>query len=478
MVVDVRAFALFLVLALLALGAGPARAASPGLTLGFMDDGVLKLADPGARATGLEHGKQAGASVWRLEIGWRGISPTKPPSLAQARDPRWSGYQWSRTDDLVRAIASAGMEPLAVVSGAPDWAEGPGRPASVRAGSWRPSPVWFEAFAAAVASRYSGSLRDPSGATLPKIRRWEAWNEPNLAVFLTPQWSRAGSGWKTASPGIYRGLLNAFYRGVKSVAPGDVVAGGVTAPYGDLEVPGARIPPARFWRDLLCVRGRVHPKAGRCASTSFDAISHHPYPIGPPRRHARNPDDVVVPDLAKITKVVSAAVKAGTVRPRAAKPVWATEISWDSRPDPDGLTLEDQAQYLEGALYVLWKQGARLVTWFGARDEAPTPSYAATFQAGVFLRGATTAEDKPKPSFTAFRFPFTAYRGEGVARLWGIAPAPGAVTIQARSGAGWVTAAPATAGANRVFTGRLRVGRATVLRAVQGNDASLAWTTF
>ena len=62
------------------------------------------------------------------------------------------------------------------------------------------------------------------------MRDWEAWNEPNLSTYLTPQWTASKH---PASPGIYRTLLNAFYKGLKSVAPQDVVAGGTTAPFGD-----------------------------------------------------------------------------------------------------------------------------------------------------------------------------------------------------------------------------------------------------
>ncbi len=460
----------------------PVSSASASLRLGFQDYKLEALPTP-EFAAGLQNGSRAGASIWRFVVYWRATSPQKPPSLEQAADPSWQGYNWSATDRIAKAVAAAGLQPLATVTTAPDWAQADGAPPpsrTFRPGAWKPSSSWFGAFAEALARRYSGSYPDPTapGATLPRIGTWQVWNEPNLSIEISPQWKQTARGPMPASPGIYRQLLNAFYRGVKSVtADSEIVTAG-TAPYGDLNAGDPRMMPVRFWRELLCVSNAKVPKAKNCPKISFDAIAHHPYPIGPPRRTARNADDAVVPDVKKITRLLPAATRRGTIRPAGAKPLWITEISWDSRPDPDGVSLEQQATYLQGALYVLYQQGADVVTWFNLRDQAPTPSYAATYQSGVFLRGSTPAEDVAKPSYTAFRFPFTAYRTRGVARLWGMAPAGGDVTIQARQGDRWVTAARLRAAGNRIFTGRLRVGQGVSLRAVWNNDTSLVWRTF
>ncbi len=452
------------------------------MELGFTDQGLVQLPNPADTQAGLQNATRAGGTVWRFYVRWSVIAPRRPQTTTDATDPSWSGYNWARVDATLREIAAAGQQPLPFIAGAPAWAEGPNRPDTSEApsGTWRPSPSDFRSFAVAMAKRYSGTFPDPltPGATLPAITTWQAWNEPNLSVDLTPQWTRTASGWKAASPGIYRKLLNAFYAGVKSVRPDNLVVTAGTGPYGDLNEGDARMPPVRFWRELLCVGKGARPKARRCAKVSFDAIAHHPYPIGPPRRTARNADDAVVPDVRKITRLVGPALRAGTIRPRKSKPLWITEISWDSSPDPDGLPLAEQATYLEGALYVLYQQGADVVTWFNLRDDAPTPSYAATYQSGIFLRGASPSEDTPKPAYTAFRFPFTAYRNSGIARLWGMAPAAGvSVTVQAQRGNQWVTAATLRARGDRTFTGRLRVGPNTNLRATTGTDTSLVWRT-
>jgi hypothetical protein len=469
------------------LGGTPAtaRAASAetarSMTLGFRDNEVSQFTNPADTATGLARAQQAGARVWGLSIEWARVSPTRPPSLAAARDPAWTGYDWSSTDAVVREITAANMQVLAVISIAPAWAEGPNRPSTSVAppGTWDPSATWLGAFATALARRYSGRFADPSvtGTNLPAIHDWEPWNEPNLAVFLTPQWQRVGSGYQAASPRLYRALLNAFYAGVKAAASGDIVAAGATAPFGD-PPGGARIPPAMFWRDLLCVSAGARPASTHCrAHVHFDAISHHPYPIGPPTYHALNTDDVSVADLAKITRLIPVARRAGTVLPNGSKPLWITEIAWVSSPDPHGVSLTDQALYLEGAIDVLYHEGASMFIWFDLRDKPLDPPQYTNLQSGVYLRGSTLARDQAKPSLTAFEFPFTAYRDAGFARLWGMAPTAGPVAIQEQQGTAWVTVLTLAAASTRVFSGSLLVGARTNLRAVSGSNVSLTWTT-
>ncbi len=454
--------------------------AAPGLLLGFSDQESFVNSSAADDAANLDRARAAGASIIRAELTWRDVAPTKPPTNATAADPSWAGYDWAAADRMVRALAAAGATPFLLVNNAPAWAEGSGRPRGGAAplGTWRPSASAYGAFATALARRYSGTFSDPlePGRTLPAVRKWQAWNEPNLTNFLTPQWRTTAGGYVAESPGRYRALLNAFYKGVKKVSPRNYVVTAGTAPFGDLHPGERRIAPALFWRDVLCV-SRAMRSTGCHKTVWFDAIAHHPYPIGPPLRHAINADDVSPPDLGRITRPLGVALRAGTVRPAKPKQLWITEISWDSRPDPDGLTLDRQAQYLEGSLYVLWKQGADVVSWFLMRDQAPVPSYASTLQSGIFMRGATVANDVAKPSRTAFRFPFTAYRSGGVARLWGIAPSAGPVTIEARQGNRWVTAVRLAAARNRVFTGTLRVGPGTALRARTSADTSLAWRT-
>ncbi len=462
-----------------AAGAASAASAAHGIALGFLDYEITELPKPRDVSLELERARAAGATVWGLQILWSKVSPTRPPTLADARDPNWRGYDWTATDAAVRAITAAHLQTLAVINGAPAWAEGPDRPSlkAAPAGTWDPSAQWLGAFATALATRYSGSFPDAAGVALPAIRDWEPWNEPNLAVFLTPQWKRTADGYQAVSPTIYRGLQNAFYAGVKAVAPQDVVAAGTTAPFGD-PPGGRRIQPVTFWEDLLCLSAGANPTPTHCgAHVSFDAVSHHAYPIGPPTYHAIDADDVSVPDLGKITRLIPIAERAGTVLPDTPKPLWITEISWESPPDPHGLSYSDQAHYLEGAIYVLYHEGASMFVWFNLRDQPLNPPSYTNLQSGVYSRGRTVAEDTPKPSLTAYEFPFTAYRDDGYADLWGLAPTPGPVAIQAFVGYRWVTVLTLQAAASRIFNASVLVGPRTSLRAVAGKRTSLVWTT-
>jgi hypothetical protein len=491
--VQVRRRAVALLTSLVALG-GLGLVASPAhaLTLGFNDqDLMLDAGVQGAKVdlpdlnAGLAEARAAGSQTWRFELMWSQVATTQP-TAAQAVDPGWSGYNWTAVDNEVKAIVANGMTPLVWTSKAPAWAEGASRPAvsaNVPAGVWDPSAAQFGLFAQALAKRYSGTFPDPAspGQVLPKITYFQAWNEPNLYTELMPQYVKVNGAEQIASVTIYRNLLNAFYRGVKAVRPDATVLSAGTGPFGGLTPSDPRIPPALFYRTLLCAtpKGSTFTIKKSCPKLSFDAWDHHTYPIGPPTRTARNKDDVVVPDMGKLTSIMNAAAKAGLVKTAAAKNIWITEMSWDSYPDPEGLSLADHALYMQGAFYELWKAGVKNIIWWNSRDDAEGADWNATLQSGIFLRGATPAQDTPKPAATAFHFPIAAYRFKGVAALWSRAPGSGPVVVQAQNAAGvWTTVVTLASRGGQVFTGRLRVGTGTKLRAVQGTQTSLTWTTF
>ena len=408
-----------------------------------------------------------------LSASWAGIAPASPRSDFRPSDPSDPQYRWEGLDGAVRDAASRGLTVALSVTQAPTWAEGAGRPADAPAGTWRPSSSAFGAFAAAIARRYSGTTVDASGATLPRVRNWQAWGEPNLSVRLGPQWMRQGSRLQPASPAIYRSLLNAFYGGVKGVHADNQVITAGTAPYGDPRPGGARMMPALFVRTLLCVGAGRRPRPQPCSGPAhFDALAHDPYSVGSPSRRAINPDDVSVPDLAKLTKPLRVAERSGRALPRARKRLWVTELSWDSNPpDPQGVPVATQALWLEEAFYVLWRQGVDTITWYNVRDQAPIPDYGSTYQSGVYLRDGT-----PKPSARAYRFPLVLERARKGVRVWGMSPASGVVSIQRRKGRRWVGAARFRGRAGATFFKTLRLPRKVTARAVISGQSSLSFT--
>jgi hypothetical protein len=452
---------------------GAAQAQAHGLTLGIDNDPVFTSGSPAAQSLWIGRTVAEGAGIARISVGWSVIAPaTRPPGFSPA-SPTSPGYNWTATDAAVRALSSQGLQVLINITSAPSWAEGPHRPASAQPGSWRPNATAFAGFAKAAALRYDGQFPDPlhPGSLLPRVRLWQPWNEPNLDGYLAPQWTRSGSRWVPASPGIYRSLLNSFYAAVKSVSSSNFVVEAGTAPYGD-PPGGPRMPPVQFDRYLFCLNPRLSPTS--CPSAPhLDAVDHHPYGIEGPLWHALNPDDAAVPDMDKITRVLHAAERYGHALPRGPKAVWAAEISWDTNPpDPHGVPIEKQARWLEQALYVLWRQGVDTVLWLQVADSPPIPSYGSTYQAGLYYLNGN-----PKPASVAYRFPFVTQRlGGSRVHAWGRAPVGGSLAIEELDGGQWRVARRLSVGMRQVFQTTLTIRRRAVLRARIGGHTSLTWT--
>jgi hypothetical protein len=327
----------------------------------------------------------------------------------------------------------------------------------------------------AAARRYSGSFPDPTqpGANLPRVRYWQPWNEPNLDFYLGPQWTTVGGRLTAEAPVIYRNLLNAAYSAVKAVSASNFVVTAGTAPYGDLPG-GPRIPPVAFDRVLLCLKGAKRLKPTACPDKPhFDALSHHPYAIKGPLWHALIRDDAAVGDEYKIAAVLKAAQKAHHVLPRGRKRLWVSEVSWDSNPpDPQGVPINTQALWYEQAMWELWRSGVDTVLWLQIVDSPPVPNFGATYQAGLYFVDGT-----PKPTATAFRFPFVTHRmNRRHIEAWGRSPQAGTLMISRRRGGGWKVVKRLHLRARQVFDSTLKIRGRAVLQARVGSQTSLPWT--
>ena len=199
-----------------ALGAGLLGLAAParaqGLALGFSADPVLAAGNAAVDSVWIPRAVAERASIVRVNVYWSQVAPLVPPAGFTPADPASPGYDWTATDTAVRDLTAHRLQVLLTISSAPVWAEGAGAHAGAQPGSWRPDPAALADFSMAAARRYDGRFPDPlrPGAVLPRVRYWQPWNEPNLSLYLAPQWTRSDSGWAPASPGIYRQLLNAF----------------------------------------------------------------------------------------------------------------------------------------------------------------------------------------------------------------------------------------------------------------------------
>jgi len=472
------------------LTAAPRSPAAKPLDIGFADF-LYEDADESDQV--FKQTQSVNADIIRVNLYWVNVARSEP---ANPRDPSDPAYDWSAIDRAVQGAADHGFEVNLTVLYAPPWAEGPNRPSLEQAppGSWRPDAGKFADFAHAVALRYSGSY-DPAAASsgtggggagtglppilpragaLPAVKYFEAWNEPNLSTYITPQWS----GKDNTASDIYAKLLNAFYDEVKDVNPNAQVVTGGTAPYGDPPGGPNRTQPIRFYQELLCLNTKN--KKASCPNgeaPKFDIIAHHPINReDPPTAKADNKGDVEIADFGSLVKVLRAAEKAGTPATSGRHGVWANEVWWQTDP-PDkaeGVSLKTHARWMAQGIYLLWKQGASNVSFLQFRDAKYKPGEftLASYQTGVY-----TYNGKRKPSADAVAFPFVTDPKGKKLLAWGIAPESGKLTIEAKGKGGFKKVKTVNVKAGKVFTEKLKGGSGKqVLRAKVGGETSVPWT--
>src|SRR3954469_7847142 len=240
-------------LVLCALAAPSAASASTPLETGVADDRVL-FGDPDAAARTVGDWAAAGVDVVRVHAHWSAIAADTnavvPPRECHPADPGDPRYSWAALDHAIGLVRGAGMRVMLAVTGpGPVWSSSdPSR----HDGRYKPSAAHFGAFATAVATRYRG-----------EIARYLIWNEPNQALWLTPQ-RYDGAPF---SPHLYRDLVNAAVPAIHAADPGSEVVMGTLAPSGsDAHSSNAPVRPLAFLRAFGCVSSSyraVH--TGRCA---------------------------------------------------------------------------------------------------------------------------------------------------------------------------------------------------------------------
>ena len=462
-----RSASLTLMLTALFLAAAPARAASATqlpsqpLTTGVTDPSLFL--SPSA-STAFKRVRAAGATTAGLELYWGSVAPggAQPPPGFKATDPNDRHYNWAPIDREVKLAVAAGLDPILNVSSAPRWAQPQASDVP-----YKPDPTAFGEFARAAALRYSGKFR-----SLPRVRYWEAWNEPNITTFLQPQWLNG----KPFSPDWYRAMVNAFALGIHGAAAGNVVIAGAVAPFADQGVTDVTDDwgPLAFMRDLLCLSPSLTPT---CRDrVSFDVWSMHPYTSGGPSHHAYLANDVSLGDLPEMRRTLLAGIRAGHVRAPHGVKMWATEFSWDSAPpDPQAVPMRTLQQWIPKAFYRLWQNGVTHVSWFRVRDD---PMSQSPFQSGLYFNGGSVRQDRPKPILANFRFPLVLIPQATGVYVWGRTPwgKRGKVTIETTARRGWQPISTMSADRFGIFHGKLHAGFGVLgawVRAVGSkNDAS------
>jgi hypothetical protein len=361
------------VFAALCVAAGSASASSR-LRIGLTDSGGAYF-DEGGFFPLLA---RTHASVLRLQLYWggaRGVARTRP---SQPLDPADRAYDWSDADRVVLAADADGTSVLFSIFGTPSWANG--RKPTNRAPRDQ-DDLWNFAYAAA--TRYSGTFEREDGVTLPAVRLWTAWNEPNLTLGLVPQWRKVRGRWIAQSAVDYARICTAVADGIHAtLIRGERVACGVTAARGNNNprVKRQSVSPLAFLRAMK--------KAG---ARGFDAYAHHPYPGGPFETPSAPPKGPTAIGLGNISTLA-----AEVTRLYGRLPIWITEYGYQTNP-PDtifGVSPKRQALYLRQS-YAIARANPRidLLLWFLLRDEKRD----AGWQSGL-----VSVNGKLKPAFYAF----------------------------------------------------------------------------
>lgn len=355
----------------------------------------------------LDQVAESGADTVRFVIDWRSIAPAVPPDGFSPTDPADPGYDFSAIDRQMQAAAARGLRVLLTIGGpAPDWGSSTGEALAY------PRPREFGAFALAVARRYNGAFT-PLGELepLPPADLWSVWNEPNLDLFLRPQFRDH----LPYSPILYRRLYLAAQSSIRLAAPGTPILIGETAPFGA----DGNVGPVDFVRGVLCLDdyARAAPTCshGRIRAAGWAA---HPY-----TQVGKSPFDtpnfaqyvVTIANLSNLEGTLDEAAGTGAIAP--AFPVYITEFGFQSEPDPRGWPLQAQADFLSISEAIEYRDERVASTAQYLMDDDP-PAQGGGYRG--FESGLRFFDGTPKPSSDAFRLPLVVKRNGDLVSIWGL----------------------------------------------------------
>ncbi len=355
-----------LVIALCALAAiaAPASLAAERMWVGFHDDPSFRWVND--RAGRIQGSSREGATIMRLLVQWNLSAPQRPSNAANPFDP---AYVFDDVDEALRSAQETDMEVMLTISGSPRWANGGKNPNAM------PQRLAdFTAFARAIATRYSGRFNG-----YPYVRFYSVWNEPNLNLFLTPQFNAAG---KSLAPANYAKLYAAAYAGLKAGSPTAQVAIGETSARGrDRRVAGVSDThsPGKF-AELVA---KANPRL------KFDAWSHHPYPFNPNSRPGQvvKWPNVSLASLPRFNESLKVWFK------RKSAPIWITEYGHQTKPeDAFGVAYPTQAAYVRQSIATAAKfPFVGMFIWFVYQDDQGQPWESGLYRAGGAAKGSSPA---------------------------------------------------------------------------------------
>jgi hypothetical protein len=456
-----------LMAALVVVPASVALASSTQISV--MEDDEHLQADP---AGTLERMRALGADVVRVSMPWQMIAPAPrsvhaPRRFVRSDPAAYPAANWSLWDAIVTDARRDGITvDLDLMGGAPRWAQGPGRPGGNSNPNWAPSPVDFEGFVRAVATRYDGQYT-PAGqsAPLPRVSFWSVWNEPDYGPSLAPQ-GVPGDLRVENSPRMYRQLLDSAWAALQATGhtpATDTILFGELAPRGQNSwgvFSGMK--PLVFLRALYCVNSHYRPLRGTAAelrgcpttpagSRRFSAqhpalfaasgVSDHPYMRWYPPNHELDPDPTNGASTAGYASLALIG-NFGNALDRLQRaygsqtrfPIFDTEFGYITSPpkrspDPGSHGRSLYVSPATAAVYVNW---AEYVSWRNPRLQsfAQYPVYdpvrpGASNDWGGFASGLLTWNGIPKAMYNAWALPlwlpFTRARLGQALPVWGCA---------------------------------------------------------
>lgn len=238
--------------------------------------------------------KADGFHYIKQELLWHNV---ERPQKGEYQDRAVAGKSsWANYDRIVNLAQQKGIGVIFRIDTSPTWAQGPqmGNPANIVA----TPPEDYQAFGdfvAAVVKRYKG-----------RVHYYQIWNEPNLAS----EW-----GGYPPNPAAYTRLLRIAYTRAKEVDPSVVILSAALAP--TVQNDHTAMPDTVFLQKMYDAGARPY----------FDVMSTNAYGLrdGPDDWRLNQTNDVNFSRPILLRQIM---VRNGD----ASKPIWASEIGWNSLP--------------------------------------------------------------------------------------------------------------------------------------------------
>jgi len=360
--------AMFVVVVAMLAGAASSARAVGRMPIGFFDDPSFRWSKEMPK--NLASAQAANANIVHVLVNWSTVAPTRPANALDGSDP---AYHLSDLDALVKLAPKYGFQILMTIAQTPKWANGGKTP------NYAPTNLnTLQQFCQMLATRYNGSNH---GRGI--VRMFSVWNEPNLALFLTPQFK----GNKIVSPAEYAKLYMAAYKGIKAGNPSALVAAGETSNRG-------RNAPTGLSSDSVAPATFAHLVSVANPKLPFDAWATHPYPssyaLGPAQK-------VAYPNVGFSTMSRFGADLAKWFH--RSVPIWVTEYGEQTAPasavyGPVSYAL--QAAHAKAALKLAAANPyVQMFVWFIFKDSGTPPQ---TWSSGLVNSAGTK-----KPSYNAFK---------------------------------------------------------------------------